>query len=105
MDRLPIHFNLLFFWITIYLNSEVEARYLSNSNYIIMSQYLSNLYLVISQFNINLNSFLDIGDLQSSQLIKLIWIVIYLIYNFLILDQYPSILIFVLAKFDKKYIL
>ena len=42
------------------------------------------------------------GGSPASQLTKSIWDVIYLIYVLLAMGQYPSILIFVLAKLDKK---
>ena len=60
--------------------------------------------LVISEPNANPNSLPDVVGHQPSQLTKSIWVVIYLIYDLLAMGQYPSILIFVLAKLDKKYI-
>ena len=68
-----------------------------------MGQYLSSLYLVISEPNTNPNSLLDVVGHQPSQLTKFIWVVIYLIYVLLAKGQYPStILLFVLANLDKK---
>ena len=67
-----------------------------------MGQYLSSLYLVISEPNTNPNSLLDVVGHQPCQLTKFIWVIIYLIYVLLAKGQYPSILIFVLAKLDKK---
>ena len=57
---------------------------------------------MISEPNANPNSLLDVVGRQPSQLTKSIWDVIYLIYALLAMGQYPSILIFVLAKLDKK---
>ena len=66
-----------------------------------MGQYLSGLYLVISEPNTNPNSLLDVVGHQPFQLATFIWVVIYLIYVLLAKGQYPSILILVLAKLDK----
>ena len=63
-----IHFNLLFLWVTTHLNSGVEVRYLSNSSCVIMGQYLSSLYLVISEPNTNPNSLFDVVGHQPSRL-------------------------------------
>ena len=60
--------------------------------------------LVISEPNANPNSLLDVVGHQPSHLTKSIWVAICLIYVLLAMGQYPSILIFVLAKLDKKYI-
>ena len=57
---------------------------------------------MISESNTNPNSLLDILGPHPSQLIKSIWVVIYLIYILFVMGQYLSILIFVLSKFDKK---
>ena len=67
-----------------------------------MGQYLATWYLVISEPNTNPHSLLDVVGHQPSQLTKSIWDVTYLMYVLLAMGQYPSILIFVLAKLDKN---